>query len=209
MARVNAFLSVGNDNGRRVNVGGRGKSDSVWARLNTDNQTGSDVSLYVSAEVSGESRYNGMAIRKTCRCCGYKYGEHYGKIRQCPICHTTRQGIDTLESRFEIELPPADHGATVRIRADNARLNDLAHVGAMLCTIKGIQQTASPDPQARGEKLLTEDIPDILEGLKASMENLPDVTLPGNVDLRYALACVKIVEKQLEQIGQPSPISPN
>ena len=40
MCRVNAFLEAGNEAGRRVSVGGRGRSDSCWAWLNTDTADG-------------------------------------------------------------------------------------------------------------------------------------------------------------------------
>lgn len=53
MARVNAFLRAGNDNGRAVSVGGRGASDGVWADLNTDNATHSDCGMRVTADVCG------------------------------------------------------------------------------------------------------------------------------------------------------------
>lgn len=54
--RVKAFLSAGNER-RDVSLGGRARNDRVWARLNTDNATQSDCSLFVSARVSQDRSY--------------------------------------------------------------------------------------------------------------------------------------------------------
>jgi len=207
MTRVNVFLTAGNEH-RSLRIGGKGKNDSAYARLNTDNGQASDVSIYVQADVLGERQYNGKPKRKSCRICGERYTDE--SVTICPNCETLRQGTDTRRSVFSVELPPAASGATVHINPHNHKMRQLANIGAMLCTIQGVQLTASPDPndQQRGKKLLNEDIPDILAELEKSA-TLPDVVLPGGVSLAHALACVQIVDKLIADMPTKPAANPN
>jgi hypothetical protein len=159
---MNVFIKAGNDN-RDVSIGGRGRSDSGYARLNTDNGGDSDVAVVVRAEVTGERHRDGRP-RQTCHECGYKWAEgHYvnthrgveteghqsvgenvwvdgdDKLRACPKCQAPRQGVDTRKSHFTVELPDQTDPqfCEVHIRPHNAALADLARMGAALCSLKG------------------------------------------------------------------------
>ena len=139
MSRVDAFGQMGNDNGRIASVGGRGASDSVWTKLNTDNAGGSDCALRSSVEVVGE-RSAGGAVRKTCRGCGRRWADDWGGERTCPDCGIDHQGIDTRKSYFRVGLPDQarDH-CEVEITVGSPALRDLVGIGSMLCGIKGAQ----------------------------------------------------------------------
>jgi len=119
MCRVNAFLEAGNEAGRRVSVGGRGRSDSCWAWLNTDTADG-ERAIKVRAEVCGTVR---------------------SQDRRKP-------GTDSRTAHFEIELPEPGQHVKVRLREQGARMADLARIGAMLCGLKGAQQIAQGDEEA-------------------------------------------------------------
>jgi rubredoxin len=194
MARVDAFGRMWNDNNRDVSVGGRGQSRKIMANLNTDNAGGSDCSIFVKAEVRGERRYNDLNMRKTCRSCGFLWTNN--SERECPVCGITRQGIDTRTTTFTIELPELNDHCQVKIREHNAGLGDLAMFGAMLATMKGVSMTTSPDPrEAKSGEEMLENIGNMLEEWRKETKKYPKVTLPGNVDLAHALACVDIVER--------------
>src|SRR5258708_1770778 len=110
MSRVNAFLRAGNDN-REVSLGGRGRSNSVWAHLNTDNAGGSDCGLRVTAEVCGP---------------GTEYRE-----RRLKSIGDGRQSI------FSVTLPEVNDHCVVHLNCHGDGLRELARIGAALVGIKG------------------------------------------------------------------------
>lgn len=214
MARTNAFLTAGNDNGRRISMGGRKSQSSVWARLNTDNASHSDCSICVSAEVVGQRSLNGKP-RKTCHNCGRKWveGTYEGgytpnedDLRECPGCGADRQGIDTRKSCFRVELPDQnDEFCEVEIVEHGYALKQLARMGAALAAIKGIVQivdgenTNDEDKIELGKKTL-ETAGEIVAELESHIK-LPNVTLPGGYSLKHALACIEFVQRfQNQQI---------
>ncbi len=166
MARVNAFLRAGNDNGREVSVGGRGRSDSVWAKLNTDNAGGSDCGLYVSAEVCGT---------------GVRYQER-----------RLKSVGDGRRSVFTVTLPEANDHCTVNIECHGESLRQLATIGAALATVKGAADVARGE-KAQGIRTIRQ-ARKLLAEIESTPSDIPDVILPGGVTLRHALACVKIVQ---------------
>ncbi len=198
MARVNAFLRAGNDAGRDVSVGGRGRSDRVWVLLNTDNGGRSDCSLHVSAEVAGESALGG-APRKLCDC-GYRWEAGAWEERICPECNTIRQGIDTRKSVFTVELPEqSDDFCEVEIQQHGARWDSLIRFGAALCGVKAAQEAAAGEQDQAVRTI--EGARKILQELDENRGSLPRVTLPGGVDMAHALACVRIVQGLLAEGG--------
>lgn len=166
MARVNAYLRAGNDNGRDVSVGGRGRSDSVWAMLNTDNATHSDCALKVSAEVTGP----GLRSRE----------------------RRLKSVGDGRRSVFTVELPrQCDEYCEVKINLAGESLRELARIGAALCGVQGVLQASQGD-KAGGIRTI-EQARELLAELESAKPEFPNVTLPGGVTLKHALACVKIV----------------
>ena len=166
MARVNAFLQAGNDNGREVAVGGRGRSDAVWAKLNTDNAGGSDCGLHVSAEVCGP---------------GLRYQER-----------RLKSVGDGRRSVFTVTLPKASDHCTVNIEHHGESLRQLARMGTALAMVKGAVDVAHGEKEQgirtirQARKLLAE-----IENMPS---DIPNVMLPGGVTLKHALTCVKIVQ---------------
>jgi len=139
MCRVNAFLEAGNEAGRRVSVGGRGRSDSCWAWLNTDTAQG-ERALKVRAEVTGTTS---------------------SRERRKP-------GSDTRTAHFTVELPEPGDNVRVHIREAHAGMADLARIGAMLCGLKGAQQIAEGEEE-RGVATIeaaAEIVAQLEEGLK-------------------------------------------
>lgn len=172
MARVNAFIEAGNES-RTTSLGGRGANDRVWARLNTDNHLETDCSLYVSADVEGPGLRSTERRKKT-------VGDH-------------------RTSHFYIELPEPSEACHVRIDTAGGKMRELAFMGALLCTVKAGQHLANGE-RDRAEKIL-EVTAEIVEDLEAQMTNIPNVSLPGGVSLKRALACVRIVEDFLSGEG--------
>jgi hypothetical protein len=56
--RVNVFMRASNDSGREVTLGGRRKSDSIFAHFNTDNAVDSNVALKVRVSGGQVSRFD-------------------------------------------------------------------------------------------------------------------------------------------------------
>jgi hypothetical protein len=167
MSRVNAYLEAGNDAGRRVSVGGRASSDSVWARLNTNNATGSDCALKVSAEVTGPG------LRS--------------KERRLKSVGDGRRSV------FTVELPrQCDENCEVTINLAGEGLRELARISAALCGVKGAMQVASGD-KAGGIRTIKQARALFAE-LESAKPEFPNVVLPGGVTLKHALACVRIVQ---------------
>ncbi len=167
MARVNAFLRAGNDNGRAVSVGGRGRSDSVWADLNTDNASNSDCGMRVAAEVCGP---------------GLRYQERRLK--------SVGDGRRTV---FTVELPEqCDEFCRVDIQLAGEPLRELARIGAALCGVKGALQVAHGE-KAEGIRTIKQ-ARELLAQVETTPTAIPNVNLPGGVTLKHALACVKIVQ---------------
>ena len=165
MARVNAFLRAGNDNGRAVSVGGRGRADAVWATLNTDNAGGSDCGMRVTAEVCG-------------------HGTEYRERR--------KKGGDQRQTIFTVTLPKRNEFCYVHLQCDGDSLRELARIGAALCGVKGALQVAHGE-QAEGIRTIKQ-ARELLAQVESTPTEIPNVILPGGATLKHALACVKIVQ---------------
>jgi len=191
MGRSNTFMQAGNEN-REVSIGGRGNSDTVWAWLNTDNGGGSNCAVRVRAEVSGDRSLNGKP-RKTCHNCNRKWVDSETDLIACPSCGSDRQGVDTRRTDFTVELPEANDYCSVTIREHGAALADLARIGAMFVGVQVAEAAMAGDMQTAENKLAA--LEGVLEGVESALHNLPEVTLPGGVSMRHALACVEIVRR--------------
>jgi len=177
MARVNAFLRAGNDNGRQVSVGGRGRSDSVWANINTDNASHSDCGIKVSAEVCGP---------------GVRYQER-----------RLKSVGDGRTSVFTVELPDqCDEFCRVEIQLAGEPLRELARIGAALCGVRGALQVAH-GKKAEGIRTI-EQARELLAQVETTPTAIPNVNLPGGVTLKHALACVRIVQDLIAGKTEPN-----
>jgi hypothetical protein len=195
MARCDAFGEISNDAGQSRSIGGRHKASRVSAWLNTDNGQGSNCSLRVSAEVLGEGQAGGRP-RKTCAGCGHKFAGEVYEIKVCPVCKKPRQGRDTRKSVFTVELPESKwnpDACEVEIVSHGDRFRGILHVGALLCALKGATEIASGSNPQHGKECL-EFSKETAKFLADSLQDIPDVNLPGGVSLRYALGCVQMVE---------------
>jgi len=104
---------------------------------------------------------------------------------------------DDRTAIFTIELPkPSDH-VKVRIWGSGAGMAKLAQMGAMLCGIKAAQELVAGEVEQ--SKATLSAARNIIADLETHMEDLPDVTLPGDISLRHALACVEFVRRLREQ----------
>lgn len=197
MARTNVYIRAGDSN-RDVSIGGRRANSSGWARLNTDNATGSDCCLVASVEVLGQRGKS--KPRMTCDC-GHKYESRY-EPDKCPECNRPREGMDTRKSVFEVELPEQQDGnCEVSIVPHGHHLAQLARFGAALCFIKGTveehqgKQKKDKDLVKQG-KMTVKKAMEILQELEDEVgKNLPHVTLPSGVTLAHALACVEVCRR--------------
>ena len=189
--RVDAYGEIGNNIGQSRSVGGaRGNANRVWARINTDNGGGSDCTLRVSAEVTGD-RSAGGKIRKTCWSCRRKWESWAEWV--CPECGADRQGRDTRTTHFEVGLPEDNPSCTVVISVGNPALRQVAEMGAFLCGIKGAIDCVNGEPE-RGKATIKTAAKILGELETHARENLPNVVLPGGVSMAHALACVEIVQ---------------
>ncbi len=173
MARVNAFLSAGNGN-RKVSIGGRSRSDSVWAWLNTDNASGSS-GMRVRADVCGRGLRSSDRRKKAIG--------------------------DDRRSVFAVTLPEPSPDVEVHIQAAGAWASPLLAMGAALGALKAIGHVASGEPERAEATLQT--IGEIMAGHEARLRDVPEVFLPGGITLRHALAAVAAIE-QLQASGGSS-----
>lgn len=161
MSRVNAFLKAGNEN-RDVSVGGRGRNNSVWADLNTDNSEQSDCCLRAKVIVRG--------------------------------AHDNKKGIDERTSHFSVTLPDDGKAVSVKINVDseNKRSKYLSSISTFLSSLAAQWNLFKvEEPFCK----TTSDVARELSMLRQKYEELPDIVLPGQVKLDYALACVRICEE--------------
>lgn len=214
MSRCDAFGSIRNNVGQEQTIGGRrGCPNEVSAWLNTDNRQGSNCSIKVHAEVTGE-RERGGRPRKTCTACGHKFAGPEWEVRECPQCHAERQGIDTRRTVFSVELPEAKwkkDACEVRLAAHGESLRGLLQIGALLCTMKGVDEIVTGKNPKHGKACL-DFSKETAKFLADSMQDVPEnVTLLGGVSLRYALACVELVEameeSKVKQQEQQEPVT--
>jgi predicted Zn-ribbon and HTH transcriptional regulator len=205
MARCHVYGAISNDVGQRQSVGGRrGSPRRISAWLNTDNEQGTDCSMEVSAEVTGQKNLNGKP-RKTCSGCGHDFGDFYAERGQrCPRCNLERQGQDKRKTHFTVELPESKWGkdsCEVAIVAHGHRLRGLLEMGTILLGIKAADDLASGN--TAHAKQCIDFSRETAQHLADSMRDVPaNVKLPGGVDLRYALACVELVEALGEGVAK-------
>jgi hypothetical protein len=173
MASVNAFLEAGNAD-RTVSVGGRSRSDSVWAWLNTDNASGSSA-IRVEAEVCGQGLRSSDRRKKAIG--------------------------DDRRSIFTVTLPERSPDVEVHIQAAGAWASPLLAMGAALGCLKAAGEAASGEPERAANTLQT--IGEIMAGHEARLRDVPEVILPGGITLRRALAAVAAIE-QLQANGGSS-----
>ena len=225
MARVKLFIAVDAEcRQNRVEFGGRGKNDIGLVWFNTDAGMGgggtyNGADLTVRAVVHGENRYLKKALRKTCRNCSYvwndkqRYEANKPALKVCPGCESIRQGVSTLHAEFTIEMPEgANKGHTVRIRAANAALADLARMGGMLVAVKSMMLETSPDPsEVEQARYLMEESTKILAELQSELGDYGNVlvdTPMGALQLNYLIACAQLVEAQ-QQFNRDNEYSDN
>lgn len=195
-------------------VGGRRNSDQVSAWVNTDNASKSDCGVTVTGEVLGERQLNGKP-RKTCHCCGYKWGEgrwdeekgHWEShpdeyLKTCPKCGARRQGIDTRKSHFKIRLPDqTDENCEIVITTPHDEATRILQFGAALVTVRGVMQQVEGHEKKdlelvkRGKVRIKQALALLEEREAEGNKELPNVILPGGITLSHALACVALVEK--------------
>ncbi len=205
MGRCHVYGSVSNDVGQRQTVGGRrGSPRRVSAWLNTDNGQGNDCGLNVSAEVTGQKYLDGKP-RKTCSGCRHKFESPYPKQgERCPKCNLERQGQDTRRSHFTVELPESqwnEEACSVEIVAHGERMRNVLEIGSLLLGVKAADDLANGNT-AHAKKCI-DFSKETAEYLAESRKDVPNVTLPGGVSLRYALACVELVEALGEGVAKP------
>jgi hypothetical protein len=169
MGRVNAFVEAGNDTGRTVSVGGSRQTNRAWARLNTDTADG-EAGMHISAEVIGQ----GLTSQER-----------------------RRKDGDQRQAVFTVELPPASGSVSVRILPSGGRMEELVRIGAVLCGMKAALHAADGDID-RAVSILGH-VGEVLGQIEqATDDRLSNVTLPGGVTLRHALACVELVRRLRE-----------
>ena len=164
--------------------------------MNTDNASRHDCGLRARVEVVG---MRGGYLRKTC-ICGHKFRSD--EETSCPECHRDRQGVDTRKSCFEVELPDQqDENCEVCIVEKGHRLAQLARMGAMLCVVKGVTDQVKGAEKGKREliqqgKMTIAKAKQIMTELEAEIgTKVPNVTLPGGVTLKHALACVEVCRR--------------
>lgn len=163
MSRVNCYVSVHTEN-RHVSIGGRGSNNKATVIVNTDNATRHDCNVVLRARVSGQ---------------GLTAKERYKK--------------DERKSYFELELPSqTDKYCEVRLVTNGHHLNELAHLGLLLASVKGTQDVINGNVE-QGIKTL-DQVKQLWGEMQSESEKIPNVILPGGVNLAKALAAVKIVE---------------
>ena len=150
---------------RQTSVGGRHTNNSAWAWLNCDT-AGGQSSISVRAEVCGL----GLSSRER-----------------------RRKDGDQRRAHFTVELPKPSEHVSVQIYHEGESLRQLAMIGATLCALKGAQQLAEGDTEAGLRTIKTTG--EIVAELEKGLTDLPNVTLPGGVELRHALACVETVRR--------------
>ena len=100
------------------------------------------------------------------------------------------------ESYFTVELPEPSPYVHVTIGAAGHSLASLAAFGAMLVGVQGVNQMAAGEVE-KGRYTLKK-AREIIKELEVKVNDLPDVTLPGGVTLKHALACVAFVRRITE-----------
>lgn len=196
MSRVDVYITAGSEH-RDVAIGGRQANTRGWAKINTDNATHRDCSVKIKGGVVGERQLNGRP-RKTCDC-GYVWHEEDANLRECPTCAKERQGIDTRESFFRIELPKQDDEfCSVELVENGHDLRQLAFIGAGLAAMKGLNDVANGDVKQGIDTLAAAE--QIVSDIERQIQ-VPNVTLPGGYTLKHALACIEFV-KRIQQAKQ-------
>jgi len=94
-------------------------------------------------------------------------------------------------SKFTIELPAdAIHNCSVLIReTKQIKIDEFLDAVKNQCDIR--------DASTKIGANSIEAAKTIIENLRGKYDNLPNIVLPGNVKLDYAMACVRIVEELL------------
>jgi hypothetical protein len=156
---------------RDESIGGRSSNNSTWAWLNCATHLG-QFAMRVKAEVFGQ----GLSSRDR-----------------------RRKDGDQRKAHFTVELPEPSEAVSVEITTHGAGLRRLAFLGAMLCAAKGVQEMVNGDAE-HGAKCI-DFAKETVEQLEEKLSDLPEVTLPGGVTLKHALACVEYVKRLKAQGG--------
>lgn len=159
---------------RRVSLGGRRANSSAWAWLNTAHQGGCS-SLRVSSDVHGP----GLGSKER-----------------------RRKDGDKRSVTFTVELPEPSEHVNVVIVPKGEAMRKLAMFGALLCGIKAVDEMTKGEFE-KGADILAKT-KEIVAGLEEGMKDLPNVTLPGGISLKHALACVELVRRLQDNAPNPN-----